>query len=171
MPASTISTFFIIWRVNYLGYVYHSIRTPCKTVNFLYLIYHVFLYGKSTFNGKNIGWSNLSVRKRCTCFYAKSPSWTSIWRVNGTRYFLTTIFRLNNDPHGYRGHYQTQPHHLFRKTTAGLLGLRASNNPVTRGDLRVISPLLRMVLGILAITCPALTVSASTIRRVPTGML
>ena len=57
-------------------------------------------------------------------------------------------------------------------TTAGLLGLRASNNSVTRGRPPVISPDLPEERGILTRICPAsIFASSFTMICAPTGML
>nr|ARR75616.1 uncharacterized protein [uncultured bacterium] len=103
----------------------------------------------------------------------KSPSCTRIWRVSGTRYFLTTpsfastmislLPRLIAPK-------ETTP--SISHTIAGLPGLRASNNSVTRGRPPVMSLSLPRILGIFTITCPAFTSSsASMIMCEPTGRL
>ena len=47
------------------------------------------------------------------------------------------------------------------ETTAGLLGLRASNNSVTRGKPPVMSPVLPVTRGILTNICPNSILSPS----------
>ncbi len=170
-PASMISTFFIIWRTM-VSICLSLIFTPCKR----YTSWISFTTYSCTANGPLI--VRISAGAICPSLKGipaliKSPSWARIWRVRGTRYFLTTssllVTMISRLPRLMLPKVTTPS---ISETIAGLPGLRASNNSVTRGRPPVISRSLPSTRGIFTNTWPATTSSPSSSTMCePTGKL